>query len=334
MLKNMHLNHYFVIFGQPYDYFRFAYRDLTGNKNGEYCYKPIKSNSGFLNRIFSAHTSEKVNSRIRLPFKRVWFKKMSYFKTTNTPYCFIFYFGTRWFNAIKYGYLLYLKKKYPNSVFVFYYGDLVSTHEDEYSVEIIKKEFDLVMSFDLGDCEKYGLIYQPLVYSTIEKTSDSVPANDVYFVGRAKDRLESIVDAYVELKNKGLKCDFHIVGAKTDERILEDEIDYCGQMPYEENIKHIKNCKAILEIMQKNGRGFTLRCCEAIAFGKILITNNEEIINTPFYNPERVLLFDEKTSFDISPIRNSDGFVNYNYSDLSPLKMFEKIEVLLNERKQ
>ena len=328
MKTSTKLDYYYIVLGQPYDFHRYAYNDLETSDYGRYYYEPINKKGRLINAFFRIHTSEKINSKIKLPFKRFWFKRMTYFKNENKKICFIFYFGTKWFNAIKYGYLKYLKKRFPNCRLVCYYADLVSTHEKEYPIEKVKKQFDYVLSFDLNDCLKYGLFHYPLIYSSNNSITINRQENDVFFVGLAKNRLNEIINAFIELTKAGLKCDFHIVGAKKDQQLFPEKIIYGEPMTYEENIKHIQKAKAVLEIMQKEGQGFTLRTCEAIAFGKVLITNNKNILAAPFYSPKRVVVLGDK-NVDYSIIKNAPSFIDYDYiENLTPHKMFEFIEGL------
>lgn len=59
----------------------------------------------------------------------------------------------------------------------------------------------------------YGWVYYPLVYSEVHiEDNNDIPESDVYFVGKAKDRLSEIISFFEKCDAAGLKCDFHIVG--------------------------------------------------------------------------------------------------------------------------
>ena len=162
------------------------------------------------------------------------------------------------------------------------------------------------MSYNKTDAEKYGLLYHPTQYSSIEiPKNDFIPYSDVYFLGAAKNRFESIIKAFEYFKANGLKCDFYVTDVPRKERKYTNEIKYIKHMSYIENLQHIDKTKAILELMQEKSTGFTLRMWEAITYEKLLITNNKAV---------------EKLK------DNSNGFVvlnnpNNNWQDLLNLRV-------------
>lgn len=315
---------HFVIYGSDYDYMEYAYSDLKKCSNAEYLRKSIISNNPITKLLFKFHFSTKLNNRLSLPFKKIWFKKIAYFAKGKDNYCFIF-FASR-LNLVKAGYIDYLRKHYPNSKMICVYSDLVKVHNYSIGIMSVKKIFDYVYSFDQNDCEEYGLNYYPLVYSNTFSLVSNEITNDVYFLGLAKNRMAEIIETYELLKSKGLKCDFHIVGAKDDEKLYADEIDYCDGIPYNMNLEYISKSRAILEIMQRGGYGFTLRTCEAIMFDKMLITNNVMMENSPFYNANNIVLIKNINSFNWSNIKGQNIF-DHKYKDkLSPIYFLQEIE--------
>ena len=67
----------------------------------------------------------------------------------------------------------------------------------------------------------YGWIYYPLVYSEVHVEDDNdIPESDVYFVGKAKDRLSEIISFFEKCDAAGLKCDFHLVDVLINENLL------------------------------------------------------------------------------------------------------------------
>lgn len=314
----------FVIFASPFDYHSYSYSEVNELDNVEYITRSIHSNNKLINFLFKLHCSRKTNKYLRIPFKCIWFDQLSKFKFKK-DIVFIFFAGTIRFNLIKDGYISYLKKKFPNSKFVCFYQDLIKFHNIEINIDFIKNQFDYVYSFDHKDCEQYGLDYHQLVYSNTFATNDEKIVNDVYFVGLAKNRLNEILNAYERLKEKGLKCDFHIVGVKKEDRKYDGEIDYCDNVSYSQNLEYISKTKAILEIMQKNGYGFTLRTCEAIMFDKMLITNNCTIKNAEFYSNNNIISIDDIESIDWTYLKSNNIF-NHKYKNkLSPRLFLQEI---------
>lgn len=322
------MKYYYVIFGSSSEFMRASYRDINDYEGAEYYFKNLATDNAIINVMFRVHNSKKINRVIDLPHKQIWFGALTPEISTCLPICFLFFAGGTRFSAIKDGYVEYLREKYPGCKTVIFYQDLVSLPRG-INIDTIKKHFDMVLSFDHDDCKKYNLHYYPLVYSSSESHGISV-VNDVFFVGKAKDRLKDIIYTYEILRDKGLKCDFNIVGVSPEHQQYKNEINYCDPMPYSENIRHIKSAKAILEIMQQNGKGFTLRTCEAIANDRMLITNNSEVRNAPFYNEQRVITFDCPENINQNQIKLAQIPVDYHYKEvLSPINLLKHLDNML-----
>ena len=101
-------------------------------------------------------------------------------------------------------------------------------------------------------------------------------------------------------------------------------------MSYVENLNHIRQTKALLEIMQQGGHGYTLRTCEAIMYDKKMITNNPEIKNAEFYSSDRISVFEDVNEIDAEFVLREPHNVDYKFKEeLSPLKLLEKIDGVL-----
>ena len=276
----------YVILGSDWDLYKFSYSDLYQFNNVQYIpgpYPPINSLKGLLYRI---HFNPTINRLVKLPFKTAW--NDSYFKhrfPVSKPFCFIVFM-----NWIKQdvGITTYLREKFPNAKLVCILQDLASTHP--FYCNNLKKQFDLVLSFDPGDCATYGFIYHPLVYSSYHGKIKKMPYSDVYMLAKAKNRLNDIFKIYTILKDNNLKPNLLLAGVDIQDQKYKDEITYLNKsIPYEENLQYIFHTHCILEVMQKNGIGFTQRACEAVCLGKKLLTNNPHIKNEPFFNLEYIL---------------------------------------------
>lgn len=316
----------FVIFGYDHDLYKIPYNDVIKSPNAVYLCKPLDTSNRILTFLYKVHTTPKINKHVKLPFKSIWNPLMFRRKfKDDKPLCFIFFM--RRCDLVNQGLMEYLRKKHPDAKFVCFYQDLVKTYT-ECSLERIKQEFDLVLSFDHADAKEYGLYYYPLVYSEADIADNAeIEKSDVFFVGIAKNRLDDILGAYIKLRDAGLKCDFTICGVPEEQRRFTDEIEYRDKMPYIENLQHIKSTRCLLEIMQKGGHGYTLRACEAIVFDRKLLTNNPEVCNAPFYSNDTISTFTTPDTIDIDFIKSGADSVDYKYKDkLSPIHLLEFID--------
>ena len=324
-VENRNLKYNYVFLGADADFMRIAYGDMDTAPWAKYLCRRIDSGNPLLTKLYQLHTSPTTNKLFRLPGQGVWNKMM--FRGNfpdGKPLCFVFHPRSRW---LQNGIIEYLRKTYSDCRVVVAFQDLVRFAYPR-GIEELKEKMDLCLSFDHADAEKYGMEYYPLVYSPYDVSEDdSIAESDVYFVGKAKDRLPQILAAYEKLRGAGLKCEFYITGVAPEDQKYADQIHYCGQMSYVENLKHVKKTKCLLEIMQQGGHGYTLRACEAIMYDKKMITDNPEISGAPFYRPELISVFDDVKNIDPSFVKAEPAVADYGWKEqLSPLRLLEYID--------
>ena len=323
------LNYKYIIGGSPNDYYDACYSDVINCPEVEYFRTPIDGANPVLRFLFNRHFGGKINLFIDLPGKSFWNRYMLKGNQKKTDkVCFLLF--SHYLQYVDLGFISHLRRTYPNCKIVMFFQDLVRKSKYE-CPERIKEQFDLVLSFDQDDCKNYGFEYYPLVYSAVSVQDDpDLKESDIYFVGKAKDRFSDIIRVFTKCYNAGLRCDFNIVGVPEEQQVYKDKINYCSQMPYKQNLCHIKKTRCMLEIMQGGGSGYTLRYCEMIAMGKPMITNNQQIVNAEFFNPRYISVFTEDTNFDIEFVKNAMEHVDYGYLEkLSPIKLLEFIDAKL-----
>ncbi len=322
------LKYNYVIFGSLDDYYVISYSELYDKPYAKCIMNYLDTKNTLLSTLFRVHHSNAANRWGALPFKNLWNPLI--FKNCfqdNKPICFVFFARNKLCSKMV---IEYLRKQYPNSRFVAFWQDLVKTVKMNDFEELREKYLDICLSFDHGDCKKYNMTYYPLVYSPYKISIESNEKSDVYFVGKAKDRLAMIIQIYEKLSEAGLICDFNITGVSKQNRVYDGKINYIDSMRYIDNLRHIQSTKCMLEIMQGGGLGFTLRYGEAIMYDKKIITNNTEIVNAPFYSSKRIHVIQKPSDIDISFPNCEPVIANYNYKEkLLPSNMLKFIDSLL-----
>lgn len=313
-------HYYYIIFGASWDLYKHSYSDVNYTDYAKYIsFDIVKATP-----IRHFHFSNRINQYIHLPFKSIWNYK--YFTNpfpNDRPLCFIF---TRsWIKINKdIHFIKYLKKKYPNAKFVCFLQDLFKFLKNENF-----EEFDLKLSFDYGDCQKYGFIYHPLVFSEYKGKITDMPHSDIYFLGKAKDRMPEIIRTYEILKEENLDTDFNLVGVPSEKQVYKDDIQYIDIMPYMDNLQHVIHSSCVLEIMQGGGLGYTQRGLEILGMNKKLLTNNQMVHTEPYFNPKFISQFDKPENIDREFLRHikDDDKVDYHYKDkISPLELLDFID--------
>lgn len=337
----MNLDYNFVILGSPWELYLSAYSDIINLP--DVIYVPEPQIPAALRLLYKIHLHPKINGIVNIPGKTLWNRLLFdvQFSDNEKPICFILF--SDWYcrntDLIK-----FIRNKYKDSKIVIMFQDLIGLKHMYYSnepinIDKLKSEVDLVISFDFNDARKYNIEYHNIPYSKSLDSSSNKPVEyDIYFLGQAKNRLSEILDTYFILNNYHLKLNFILAGVPKKQRKALDGITYVenGAVSYKENLNHIQNSRCILEIMQKNGTGYTIRTLEALAYGKKLLTNNQYILKAPFYNPGYISYFSSPDKINKDFLDNlsvkpdiDDKFI----TDLSPIKLLEFIEKKLSYHK-
>lgn len=165
-------------------------------------------------------------------------------------------------------------------------------------ISFIKNNHFDILTFNQTDANKYDLILRNQFYRMNQAPyKEPILQNDFYFLGYKKDRGNEIDEIKNQLSQ--YKILFKVV-TNDDETI-----------PYLENIEFIKNSKCIVDILQKEQSGLTLRPLEALAFNKKLITNNLNIRNEVFYSSKNIFII------GIDDFNNLDNFLKMGYQPIS-----------------
>lgn len=263
----------------------------------------------FMKFLFQLQHSKTTNKKFSIPFKSIWFS--TYFNNdfVDQSKPIIFIFDGRW---LEYDYMReyakWLRKKYPNCKLVANYVDIIATWKDAAKPDAIRKDFDMLISYDKNDAEKFNMHYHPTVYAETKTTKpNDKPKTDVFFVGAAKNRMQKILEAYDKLEKEGLNCYFYVLNASGPYKQERKGIHYEDNdvyLSYEDCIQYVQNSKCILEIMQEGALGETLRVWEAITYGKMLLTNNSFMPQSKFYDPDYVCMISKDGDFDVQRIKD------------------------------
>lgn len=162
-----------------------------------------------------------------------------------------------------------------------------------HKISLIKSMGFDIFTFDEKDSVEYGLKHLNQFVSLPKVLPKCDVLTDVFFVGYPKGREERLTLMQNKFRKMGITTDLHIV---------KNEKDY---LSYEDNIRHTLNAKCVLEITQNSQSGMTLRCLEALFLKKKLITDNTDIINADFYNPNNIFVIGRDSENNILDFINS-----------------------------
>lgn len=292
-------------------------------------YKRAVKGSRLTEFLFRTHWAFSVNEKIDLPLKSLWYRRMYNQPFENgKPLCFVYMGANSIYHGL--GFVDYVRKKDPRNRQVVMHQDLISK-KINYDYNEYKKHFDLMMTYDKGEAEKYGIHYFPeTVYSKLIPDEPVEIEYDAYFLGAAKDRLDDIMAVYYRLHDAGLRCKFVLAGVPEEKKIVSDGIEYTTGISYIENLENVRKSNCVAEVIQGGSGGITLRSREAIAYGKKLLTNCTDI-EAGWFNNGQLSVFSSPDSIDISFLREKGGAYPTKI-DMNPMKRLFDIQNELERR--
>lgn len=305
--------------------------DINKLDHGKVFYAPYKFNCNLYKLLNHAHFSFLLNKKFRLPLQNIWnhyhvLNNMSFIP--NKKYCIIFTDISCCRTSKEFIEELY---KSNNITLV-----LVIVNTMEKMKELLKDKlhyFKLVYSFDKNDSLNFGFYYSPTNYSGLHwaKKESYEKKSDVFFVGMAKNRFSILNMIRNKLDLHNVNYDFYISGVNKKRTLKDDKIHYNTWLSYDEVIQKVESSNCILEIVDKNQSGVTLRTMEAIIYNKKLLTNNENVKTLPFYNKEYMQIFNKVEDINVEFITNKIS-IDYKYNgEFSPLYLIRDINKNISE---
>ena len=330
-MPELHYN--FVFFFARDDYWQSILGKELYECDNVHVYEEAFEGNRFLKKLFHYHWSYRVNRKVRLPFKRMWFRKM-YEQSfpSDLPLCFVYLGG----NNIRFdgGFCEYVKKQSSLNRQVILHQDLISKKLD-YDYNLIKNRIDLCVTYDKAEAEKYGIHYfQETTFSKLIPEPEKVEfEQDVYFLGAAKDRLPKILSVYQRLHNAGLKCKFLIAGVPEEQQVPGDGLIYTKGIPYIENLNNVIHSKCVLELIQGDSVDITTRALEAIAYRRKLLTDCQ-ICDPNIFNNGQLQIFQTLESIDLAFLQEDYQPEDYEPRvDLNPMKRLYDIQNELEKQR-
>ena len=285
----------------------------------------------FAKTLYKIHFSNVLNRKIWLPFKGVWnkFSSINEEELCDGMNYMIFQSNVKFSPS----YLKRIKARYNVEV-ILYFPDTISklgiaNTVEEFERYKLKYQIDGCYSFDLDDCQKYGIEFFD-VYS-VKRFKDNSISSDIVYVGayREEQRLLELL-RICENTDEFFECDFNMVGVERKKQRYPMKITYNKYLKYQDVLSKINSSKCILELVNTGQSGNTLRFKEAIGYRKKLLTNNMKVLENKCYNPAFMQVFSSVESIDWEWLKKEECIEYPNMSEFSPCKL---IDIIRKSRK-
>ncbi len=131
--------------------------------------------------------------------------------------------------------------------------------------------------------------------------------NEVFFVARDKRRSKQIANILNALELQKVTHEFYILRDKHTE-VFRELLPYYmdRQISYDYYLMRLVHAKCLLEVLQPDQSGMTIRTLEALFFGKKLITTNSGIKHSDIYHPDNIFVLDGTENRTIKEFLGSD----------------------------
>lgn len=214
---------------------------------------------------------------------------------------------------------------FPNSKFVVLvydtidgaYGRIAQTNNVNYYNDL-KMGFDCVVTYNPFEAKKYGMTYLEK-WPFPKYTPINEPDIDVFFVGRAKDRLGLIYSIYDKLNCYGLALSFWVYDIDNCLINYDYSINYNKWLSYKSVLKLCSESRCIIDLC-KDGNVSELRYNQAVSMGKKLITNDCTVVNRTYFNSNNILVISSDRDIDYDWILKKTD--NYGYDETEVENLF------------
>ncbi|KFF05889.1 CgeB family protein [Flavobacterium reichenbachii] len=158
----------------------------------------------------------------------------------------------------------------------------------------VMPHFDEVFSFEKEDCKKYNLKFATnWIYNSVCVKNEKPFEYKVFNIISKDKRLPILARIAADLKSKNISQKIFVYDKKFQRRT--SAIEYItNHIPLSEINEYNNRSQVLLDINRKSQNGLTFRVFESIGLQKKLITTNADIVNYDFYNPNNILVIDEK----------------------------------------
>lgn len=183
-----------------------------------------------------------------------------------------------------------LKFKRHTKKSIAYFNDSIARYP---KIKQVISSFDEVYSFEKADCKKYNLKF---ITNWIYPIKTNYTKNEQYQVYNisSKDKRETLLSKIANiLKENDIRYKIIIFDKKNKNKY--PNLEYTStQIPLDQVNANLFNSQILLDINRDGQKGLTFRVFESVGLEKKLITTNPDIKNYDFYNPNNIMVINEK----------------------------------------
>lgn len=182
-------------------------------------------------------------------------------------------------------YISWIRFNFPRSRIIVWYWNIAQNTIDPESLQNAGVE---LWSFSRKDCKMFNMNFNPGPYFSELSYTKKNPIYDISFVGKDKGRLESLIKLKDQFEKLGLTTNFIITPTNRFSR----SIHYSRPVPYKDTIQLNSHSSVVLDLIEINDSGQSLRIFESLFSKQKVITNSLLIKDYEFYNPSNIYVLE------------------------------------------
>ncbi|TXF77219.1 hypothetical protein [Chryseobacterium sp.] len=177
--------------------------------------------------------------------------------------------------------------------------------------------FSRFFVFDKADAdEEKNIFFLPNFYFDYPEDYKKNHVNyDVLYIGTyMQERFSKLLAIRDSLRKIHLKSKILLISfdKKISKQHSSEGIEFSSQIiDYPENLELVKQSKTLLDLKLKDHNGLSFRFFEALKYEKKIITDNESVMNYPFYRPENIFIL------GLDPSSELERFISSPYEPIS-----------------
>lgn len=169
--------------------------------------------------------------------------------------------------------------------------------------------FDTVFSYDKKDVTNYNFKF--LTNYIYDDKIEEKPIENLAFNISSFDKRFSFLEKIASYLTQNNISFLFIV--KKDKPFVHDTITITKKyLPISEVKEHIARSLVLIDLQKTKQNGLSFRIFEALGYNKKLITNNQDIVNYDFYNPNNIFVVSEDN------VNIPVDFFKRKYEEVSP----------------
>lgn len=325
----------FYIFGHS-DYIKYSLSDILSDDNVNYI-DFFQADPNIVRFLLS----KKTPSFIKLIFWKYLSRNFKGFRFIGkpSPYDVFILYEKNYFSRDK-TFLNYLRKYSPKGKIAFIETNLLSeqwkkNNLDTFEMITSGQYYDEVITFNKPDADQFGFRYFQFVNSKCKFCNDIDAAveSDVFFCGRDKGRGGKLEQIFVRLTQGGMKCNFILIKDETSEKEYADGIHVLDHsVPNIDVLKNMSRSKCILDLaFDRTSPGQSLRFSEAIAYEKLLLTDNPFTTDNELFHAGQMMVIENAGDIDVREIEEKLKKKDYLSPDVvSPKKLLKFVRNIDN----